>query len=99
MCGDFVCMRVCWMTFRVHRGHKSRPPNNYLDAVVALLVDDGDVAPAHAQHDLHHRFDLMVVGWNGARKILEALLVAQLRTGGEKRDLWTERDQRWQSFV
>lgn len=61
--------------------------NNYLDAVVAFLVYDGDVTPAHAQHNLDHCFDLMVIGWNGTRKILEALLVAQLRTGREERDL------------
>lgn len=60
---------------------------DYLDAVVALLVDDRYVAPAHAQHNLDHRLHLMVVGRNGAREVLEALLVAQLRTGGEERDL------------
>lgn len=60
---------------------------SYLNAVVALLVDDGNVAPAHAAHNFHHCFDLMVVGRNRAREILEALFVAQLRTGGEEGNL------------
>lgn len=38
----------------------------YLDAVVALLVDNRDIRPAHALDYLDHGLHLIVVRWNGA---------------------------------
>lgn len=59
----------------------------YLDAVVALLVDNRDIRPAHALDYLDHGLHLIVVRWNGAWEVLKALFVAQLGAGGEVRDL------------
>ena len=59
----------------------------YLDAVVGLLVDDGDVLPAELEDDLGHGEGLVVVAGDGARKVLEALLVRQLGARREERDL------------
>lgn len=58
-----------------------------LEAVIALLVDDGYVAPAHAAHNVHHGLHLVVVRRDGPRKVFEALLVAQLGTRREEGDL------------
>lgn len=60
---------------------------SYLDSVIGLLVNDGDVAPLQQHHDINHGFDLIQVWRDGPREVLEALFVAQLRTGWEVRDL------------
>lgn len=51
----------------------------YLDAIVGLLVYDGDVVPAERLDDLYHGLGLVMVRRNGASEVLEPLLVAQLR--------------------
>lgn len=38
----------------------------YLDAVVALLVDNRDISPAHALDNLDHGLHLVVIRGNGA---------------------------------
>ena len=60
---------------------------SYLNAVVGLLVDDGDVLPAEPEDDLGHGERLVVVAGDGAREVLEALLVRQLGTRREEGDL------------
>ena len=65
----------------------SLPAPSYLDAVVGLLVDDGDVLPAELEDDLGHGEGLVVVAGDGAREVLEALLVRQLGARREERDL------------
>lgn len=59
----------------------------YLYAVVALFVNDRNVAPAHLQYYVDHRFDLIVIAGYGASEVLEALFVGELRTRREKGDL------------
>ena len=59
----------------------------YLNAVVGLLVDDGDVLPAELEDDLGHGEGLVVIAGDGAGEVLEALLVGQLGTRGEEGDL------------
>ena len=59
----------------------------HLDAVVGLFVDDGDVLPAELEDDLGHGEGLVVVAGDGARKVLEALLVRQLGARREEGDL------------
>ena len=58
-----------------------------LNAVVGLLVDDGDVLPSELEDDLGHGEGLVVVAGDGARKVLEALLVRQLGARREEGDL------------
>ena len=70
------------------------PITTYLDAVVGLFVDDGDVLPAELEDDLGHGEGLVVVARDGARKVLEALLVRQLGARREERDLKMKFSQR-----
>ena len=76
--------RVAW---RMGGTEPSLPAPSYLDAVVGLLVDDGDVLPAELEDDLGHGEGLVVVAGDGAREVLEALLVRQLGARREERDL------------
>ena len=73
----------------------SLPAPSYLDAVVGLLVDDGDVLPAELEDDLGHGEGLVVVAGDGAREVLEALLVRQLGARREERDLKRGQSVQW----
>lgn len=53
----------------------------YLDSVGAFLVENADVSPLESLDDFHHCFHLVMVRWDGACKVLESLLITQLRTG------------------
>ena len=65
----------------------NHPPSSHLNSVVGFLVDDGYVLPAELEDDLGHGEGLVVVAGDGAREVLEALLVGQLGTRGEEGDL------------
>jgi len=61
--------------------------NTYLYTVVALLVNDGNVAPVHRQYNVDHHFDLIVIAGYSASEIFEALFVGKLGARREKGDL------------
>ena len=65
----------------------NHPPSSHLNSVVGFLVDDGYVLPAELEDNLGHGEGLVVVDGDGAREVLEALLVGQLGTRGEEGDL------------
>ena len=75
----------------------SLPAPSYLDAVVGLLVDDGDVLPSELEDDLGHGEGLVVVAGDGAREVLEALLVRQLGARREERDLERGQSVQWRT--
>ena len=75
----------------------SLPVPSYLDAVVGLLVDDGDVLPSELEDDLGHGEGLVVVAGDGAREVLEALLVRQLGARREERDLKGGQSVHWRT--
>ena len=60
----------------------------YLDAVGGFLVEDRNVSPLEKTDDLHDGHHLMMIRRDGPRKVLEALLVTQLGTRREERDLF-----------
>lgn len=68
---------------------------HYLDSVVGLLVENGDIFPAHAADDIDHGLHLIVIAGDGASEELKTLLVAQLRTRWEKWHLKQRNDARF----
>ena len=60
---------------------------HYLYSVGRFLVNDGDVGPVEQFDQVNHGAGLIGVGGDGAGKVLEAVLVAQLAAGGEEADL------------
>lgn len=66
---------------------KTRKIKPYLYAIITFFINDRHITPTHAFDDLYHGFYLIMIGRDGTGKIFETLLIAQFRTGGEKRDL------------
>ena len=51
----------------------------HLNPIAGLFINDGDIAPLQLLDDFHHGAHLVVVRGYGAREVLEAGLVRQLR--------------------
>ena len=90
----------------LNRGVKKPSLSPCLNAVVRLLVHNGDVLPAELEDDLGHGEGLVVVAGDGAGEVLEALLVRQFGTRREEGDLEgayrksnaSSRDQNFSAF-
>lgn len=86
--GDAHCLLlVSVRTLSVNLKWDITCKRSHLYSIVALLVYDGNVAPAHFQYDVDHRFDLIVIARYGTGEVLEALFVGKFWARREKGDL------------
>lgn len=79
--GHFPKIRkFSWMKGRICLCSDCFMHGSYLDPVIGLLVNNGDVAPLQQHDDIHHGLHLIQIRGNGPREVLEALFVAQFGT-------------------